>query len=410
MKIIARSPRLFWRMWLSLSPTVALLAYSGLATARDGNVFGLTLAETLQYDTNPMRVASETDNRRALNSDRRDDFISSTTAALTASKQLGRHNLYGELSQTYVVFQEFTRLNYTSENSRVGWSGVYGAENNWDAYYRHTVTHSDFADLQLALTNLVTSDTLGARLSQRIATDWLFRPEVSQNKDRNSADIKKGGDGTTRNVWLNLGYRPYTANVLEAQYRLSEREYVYGGGYRQNELGAFGSWGGNTASAFELRVALVEQRAKSGSASQGVGDFHQVVGHANYRWRPTGASTLNFRLFREISTINFGTDQDAVARGGTASWSWTPLAKVKFDTIFDYRKREFPNTTVIDPGSPGSRITVHDRTHYVSLGATYVPTQALTVQANARTETRHADPSYLGYEDRVYSLTLQYAF
>jgi len=409
MKIIARSPSQFRRLWLSLPPTVALLAHSGLATARDGNVFSLTLSETLQYDTNPLRVAPETDNRKVLDSDRRDDFISSTTLALNASKQLGRHNLYADLSQTYVFFQEFTRLNYTADNARVGWSGAYGADNNWDTYYRHSTTHSDFADLQVALTNLVTVDTVGASLRQRVATDWVFRPEISRSKDRNSADIKKGGDGESLTAQLNFGYRPHTGNVLEAQYRATERDYVYGGGYRQNELGAFGSWGSNTASMLDMRAALVEQKAKSGSASRGIGDFHQIVGYVNYRWQPTGASQLSFRLFREISTINFGTDQDAVARGATVGWSWTPLAKVKFDTTFDYRKREFPQTTVIDPTSL-TRVSVRDRTHYLSLGATYAATQNLSLLASAKTETRHAEPSYLGYEDRVYSLILQYVF
>ena len=397
MKIIARHPRPLRRLWLTLPPMVALATTSGLAAAREGNVFSLTLSESLMYDDNVFRLSPETDNRSAIGSDRRDEFISSTTIAVDASKQVGRHNFYGELSRNFVLFQEFRRLNYTGENDRLGWSGTFGAENNWDAYFKRTRTQSDFADLQRALSNVLTSDTLGLSMSMRLAKDFVLRPSIYQDEYTNTADEKKNGDGKAHSVSLNLGYRPYTGNVIEAQFRHTDRDYDIGGGFVQNETGVLGTWVPSGTSMLELRAAVLQQDAKSGR-NNGNADFRQVVGHASYRWRPTGASLLNFRIFRDISLVNIGSEQDTVARGITASWTWTPLAKVKFDTTYDYRKRTFP------------QISLRDRTRTAGLTAAYLPTPSFSVQAGIKNERRHADPSLRGYKDQNYSLVLQYSF
>jgi hypothetical protein len=388
---------------------VALVTTSGLAAAREGNVFSLTLAESLQYDTNLLRVAPDTNNREDIGSDRRDDFISSTTVALDMSKQIGRHTFYGELSGTDNRFQEFSQLNYIAQNDRLGWSGVFGDDDKWDTYFRHVRSQSDYADFRVPIPNVVTTDTLGGNMWLRLARDWVFRPEVYEDKYSNSASIRQINDNKVRTGTLNLGYRPYTGNVLEAQYRYADRDYDIGGGFWQSETGVFGSWSGGTVSTLEGRIALVRQKAKTGTFT-GASDFRQPVGYVNYRWQPTGASLLNFKLFREISTIDIGTDQDAVARGVNAQWTWSPLAKVRFDTIFDYRKRNFPNANAVDPTDPATRIGVKDRTHSVSVGAAYMPTPSWTLQSTIKTETRHAQPSSRGYEDRVYALTLQYSF
>ena len=375
---------------------VALVAISGLAQAREGNVFSLKLSELLQYDDNIFRLSPDADNRQVLGSDRRDDFISSTTVALDANKQVGRHNFYGELSYTQVLFQEFRRLDYTGENSRLGWSGGFGAANNWDVYFKRSATQSDFADLQTALSNVVTTDTIGGSMSIRVASDWVVRPALSEDKYSNSADSRKSSDGSARHTSLNFGYRPHSGNALEAQYRHLDRDYDVGGGFRQKEIGVLGVWMPSSASVLEIRGARLVQKTKIGG---GNGNFSQQVGHFNYRWQTSGASTLNFRVFRELSSVNIvGAEQDALARGVTGVWSWTPLAKVKFDSTYDYRKRTF------------QQITLRDKTRTASLGATYFPDPALSLQAIVKNERRKADPNSREYEAQSYSLSLQYSF
>ncbi|GAA5169832.1 hypothetical protein GCM10025770_31890 [Viridibacterium curvum] len=379
---------------------IAMLLPPALA-ARDGNVFELTLSETISYDDNLYRLAPDANATQLIGTERRDDLASSTTLGLSADKPFGRQNLYGSYRHIFTRYQIHKNANYELDDGQLGWKGGFGRANQWDLYAKRTAAQSDYADNPGRVANTATTDIGHAEMDLRYASDWRSRFVYEASRLRNSTAVSNGGDYDGYLASMSLGVWPASGNGLEARYANSGQDYAKGQTYKQHDFGLNAAYGDNPASRFEGSAGVQIQKAGSNRETR--------RGRLSLRhtWRPRGSSTLSLRVLREKTSPSTSSPVQAESYGGEAQWTWLATAKLRFDSSIDYRKRHY------DPYQEFSGAAPIDRREYLrtaSIALNYFLQENLVLALSTRNDKRDANHIRYNYDSQSYSLTLQYVY
>ncbi|PAS97540.1 MAG: hypothetical protein CGU28_04905 [Candidatus Dactylopiibacterium carminicum] len=394
---------------LFLAVMLAIHAPSTLA-ASEGDVFGLNIGQSFSYDDNVFRIPDES---LPQGYSQQDDLISYTTVRGEMNKSFGRQRVYGDLGATQAKYQEFTRLDHQSYQGFLAWRMGFGTASEAGAFYRRSRAMSNFDEsITWSGRNMLTTETYGGDVLLRIAGDWLGVASVTQAENRNSLEEFRSGESRVDAYDAGVRYAPRTGNYVELRYRRSVYDYFNRSGsndysYNQDELRLNSRWVASGRSTLDSGISLVRSRHENLDYL----DFTGLAGYVAYRFKPTGATTIETRLARDVGSVGDGWGSYAKTTGLSVSPSWQATAKLELSGEVAYRHRKFDGYQALSSGNVvNDNSDRTDRIQVLRMAAKHAVTPDLSLNLGLRYEKRDSNQNTYDFIDRQVTLSAFYRF
>jgi Putative beta-barrel porin 2 len=174
-----------------------------------------------------------------------------------------------------------------------------------------------------------------------------------------------------------------------------------GNSFQQDDIQAAVQWKPGVKSAVNLQFGHTRRE----QANLPQRDFSGTTGRMTIDWAPTGVTSINATMGREVTPItaisvqNFNLANFAVVRSYGIGVRWTPTTKVSADAKLSRQSREFGAVPA-------------DTTTASSLALRYMPISAIQILLQFNHEARRSDnPALvLPYTSNVGVLSLSFSF
>lgn len=391
---------------------IALLAGSGIVLADAGDVFNLSLSQTLTYDSNLFRLSPQADVRAVTGSAERSDTISRTSLRLTADKPVGRQALHAALGVAHLRYARFGQLDNDLNDCGMNWDWVLGHIWSGLVSIGRVQSAPGYSDLRAPVLDRITTDTATARAVLKFHPDWRMSFGMASTRATHSAAVNAINDSRVDSADAALRYVPGTGKEFGVRLRQAEgaypnRQLVNGvavdNGYVEDGLDADAVWQAGGASSLRATLGRTQRRHKD----VGGRNFSGTTGRVSWDWLPTGKTTLGIVARREVGAQDDLVSTYTVTDGLVLSAGWRPTAKLTFSASVEARRRDQqgdPIAAIL--GQPARQ----DDDLILKVGAGYTPLRDLRFNLALQNDRRDSNTAGYSYRASQVSLSAVFAF
>ncbi|MDB5799926.1 MAG: hypothetical protein JWL63_865 [Rhodocyclales bacterium] len=401
---------------LALTGLIDFLAVAGASPAwaaglpdrdhdpvRENEVLGVTATQEIRYDSNIFKLSDGSSTALTSDAGQQYDFISTTSLRLGLNKEFGRHRLYLLAAPSVVRYARFNDLDYVGQDFLADWSGRVGTDGRYGLNYEHLKFATDPADQQVPTGNRVTRDQLGADLAIPTGAHWQAVTAWRADRSRNSSGTEQGGDNHGWAADGGIRFIPTSGNNIDLRYRHSHYDYpnvipsvLADNTYTQNELELSGNVQLNEPSRLEGRISFVRREHENFAER----DFSGWVGSLRYLWRPTTATSLATRIFRDLGAVSDSSASYAKSYGIGIQPVWKATSKIALGSMLEWRRRSYSGFA-LESRAP-------DRTTKVGVSARYAVTRNWLLGFNVSDERRRSSAAAQNYSDVISWLSAEW--
>lgn len=394
--------------WLA----IACCACASVAHGDAGDVFNVSVSQTLTYDDNLFRLPAGANPSTGGGSTSRVDSISHTGVRLTADKPVGRQVLHAAVGMTKVRYDRHRQLDGELSSHAASWDWAFGRQWSGVLSYSSAQTIPGFGDYRAQVRDILTTDALAVRAVYGFHPDWRLILGAASTRATHSASVNAIGDSRVESADAGLRYVPGTGKEFGLRVRHAEGSYpnrqavagnLIDNGYAEDGIDLDAAWQFSGASNFQ---GAIGQTRRSHNDIPGR-DFSGTTGRLNWTWQPTGRTSLGFGARREIGSQDDLFATYTVIDAMTLTAGWQPTAKLSFSARGELRRRDQQG----DPASViGNAPTRSDDDRILSLGVGYAAMRDLRLNLSLREERRESNLATGSYRTRQLMLAATLAF
>lgn len=379
----------------ALSLLVAAIVLSKAALADAGHVLNYSLGATLIQDSNIFRLAPGVDPQTAIGASDRGDMLTTTTAGLSAEKEIGLQRLKLDMQLSQSRYRKFRRLDNDGHSVVANWSWAVGSRLHGELSSSRRTALSGFAQTASTTRNLNTATTHSASLYLKLAADWEAFGVAGNNTSANSAVENQAASYQSHTTEGGLRYTSPAGHQLSVLQRQVRSALV-----REDSLIANGTWAYSAMTQLSGSLGRLRRHVDAGT----VPDSSGAIGTLNLNWAPLAKTRFNLALRQEIIPALTDYATSTSVRGAALGVTWTPTAKT---TLLFSRER---SVTLYSSDPAVTTIPREDRLRGGSLSLSYQPERALALTVGLRDESRDSSQSAFGYRDRQGTFSAQFSF
>jgi exopolysaccharide biosynthesis operon protein EpsL len=391
---------------------IVCCACGSVAWADAGDVFNVSVSQTLTYDDNLFRLPEGQNPQTGNGSASRSDTISHTGLRLTADKPVGRQVLHAAIGMTNVRYDRNRQLDGELTNYSASWDWTLGHLWTGALSWSRAQTIPGFSDYRAPVRDIVTTDAAAARAMLRFHPDWRLTLGAGSSQASHSASVNAVGDSRVDSAEAGLRYVPGTGKEFGLRMRHAEGSYpnrqavagnLIDNGYAEDGIDLDAAWQFSGASNFQ---GAIGQTRRSHNDVPGR-DFSGTTGRINWNWRPTGQTSLGFGARREVGAQDDLVATYTVTDAITVSAGWQPTAKLSFSATGELKQRDQQGDPASFVGGTPSR---RDDDRILSLGVGYAAMRDLRLNLSLREERRESNLTTGSYRTRQLALAATFAF
>lgn len=391
---------------------IACCACGSVAQADAGDVFNISVSQTLTYDDNLFRLPAGVNPSTGGGSTSRADTISHTGLRLAADKPVGRQVLHAAIGMTNVRYDRHRQLDGELTNYNASWDWTLGHLWTGAFSWSSAQTIPGFSDYRAPVRDIVTTDAATARAVLRFHPDWRLTFGAGSSQASHSASVNALGDSRVNSAETGLRYVPGTGKEFGLRLRRAEGSYpnrqqvgasLVDNGYREDGIDFDTAWQVSGASQLQ---GTIGQTRRSHNDVPGR-DFSGTTGRLNWNWQPTGQTNLGFGARREVGAQDDLVATYTVTDAITVSAGWQPTARFSFSATGELRQRDQQGDPVsVVSGAPSRR----DDDRILSLGVGYAAMRDLRLSLSLSEERRESNLATSAYRTRQLALAATFAF
>lgn len=375
------------------------------ADAANKNVT-VQVGERLTHEDNLYRLPASIEPADLLGPNaRRDDLISSTSAAIAGRWMQGEQELVLDALIAAHRFTENDDLDNTSGKGGLDWNWRFGSRWSGKAGGRRERTLASFANTASLEKDLFDTATYHGEAQFEVGPRLRATFSARDAATTHDNDARRDDDIETRSGAFGLEYHTPRSNSLGWEYRRARATFPF----------AIAVSGAGSASDYEergtslrLNYVLSEKVLFRGSAgylersypSVGAGDFSGDVWTAALQWSPTGKTRIALQRWRELKAHLDAESDHFVSTGGGFVAAWSPIDQIDISlqlTREDQRYIGIAADALVEPAR-------HDTPRARSLRLTYAPRDRVSFDLSYRLETRDSNRVRFDYDAASLSL------
>jgi exopolysaccharide biosynthesis operon protein EpsL len=391
---------------------IACFACASVAHGDAGDVFNISVSQTLTYDDNLFRLPPGQSPLTGGASTSRSDVVAHTGVRLTADKPIGRQVLHAAVGMTKVRYDRHRQLDGELSSHAARWDWVFGRQWSGVLSYSSVQTIPGFGDYRAQVRDIVTTESHAVRAVYGFHPDWRLILGAASTRATHSANLNAIGDSRVDSVDTGLRYVPGTGKEIGLRVRHAEGSYpnrqqvgasLIDNSYQEDGLDVDVVWRASGAS--QLQGTLGRTRRSHDDVPGR--DFSGTTGRLNWNWQPTGQTSLGFGVRREVGAQDDLVSTYTVTEAMTVSAGWQPTAKLFFSATGELKQRDQQGDPAsVVSGAPSRR----DDDRILGLGVGYAAMRDLRLNLSLREERRESNLATGSYRTRQLMLAATFAF
>lgn len=369
-----------------------LLSPTSISFAATDNFMPYAFTSVSHY-SNLFRIANDAEAISVLGSTKIDDTARHLGAGFRAELPVSRQYLQVNAAVERVNYDTFDILDNTEAEGDATWRWEVGNLWSGNLGYSYSERLSTFYELQRALKETETQNSIFFDAGYQIHPDWELVASLSRSNQR-FQEVKEL-DRELRSKGLEIQYRN-TINtrmglsVIVTDDDLRNLEKVgaalINNDSKQTEISGVFYWEGTVKSHLEARLGVTDLKYDELTER----DFQSSIGRLTYRWLMSEKTKLDMSLWREAGSYYDETTTFVVTNGVSISpvWSATPYITVSGNLSFHQSDFKGENAVILGSGQPQRE----DDMRLFSLALGYDPTRninlSIAYQAEERTSNR----------------------
>jgi exopolysaccharide biosynthesis operon protein EpsL len=320
----------------SAGPNDALHVYGGLGWAHDDNLLRVA-------DGQPPFEGSYADS------------WTTAEAGLLFDKMYSRQRLAAIAKISKVNFDQHKELNYQGKDLQGTWYWQLGNHLEGQAGATYTQILAPYTDFDSSQRNLRQERREFVDGAWRFHPSWRARVGYSTIKYTYEASAQRFNNRTEDTTELEGDYRPASGSTVGLVARHIDGSYPYlrprgtqlvNDDYTQDELKARVSWLATGTTTVQALVGWTRRDQPSYG-----GDTSGINGRITAMYAPAGKLNYTVAVWRDFAALESTTVNYTLNDGASVGASWLPTAKVKVDASAIYERRNYnPSGTFTGPG------------------------------------------------------------
>lgn len=404
--------RINYRRWLPLLVATCSTAWVGGVRADVSDVFNFTLNQSVTYDNNVFRLPDNAVLQPLIGTSDRADNISITSIGVFMDKLIGRQHLHADLNANRVRYAQFNFLDYDGSDIKGVWNWVLGNRWHGEIAFSRNESLTGFSDFRSPVKSINTYQRLSYGANYWLHPDWSVGVSTFQARSDNSSQLREAGKFEANGAEAVIEFTPRSGNSAALRLRRTEgvypnREVTSNGlvdnSYLQDEIE--GSLGYRLMGASRLDALVIGLRRSHKQVT--VRDFSGVTGRLSWSWLMSGTTQFNMTARRELGAQDDILSSYVVTRGIGLGATWMPTAKISVQATAERRVRDYLGDPVAILSSIEKR---KDRLNVASLSVSYAPITSLKLSMTLSNEQRESNYAGFPYRDKVASASAQFNF
>jgi exopolysaccharide biosynthesis operon protein EpsL len=377
--------------WLLL--LLAAWVFDGLAVAADdpnANTDPLifTVGGALKRDNNLFRTP---DNEQT-------ETIRSLFAGLKVNIPVSLQRFTLDSLVTDNHYANFSQLNYVGVNAKGAWDWVVGDRATGKLGYQYQRFLADFGDFQTRTKDLVSQRTPFFDLSYLLTPEWELVGDVAHSDSTHSDSTRNTLDYKLNTGAAGINYITSSKNSIGVRAKRTNADYpnresitglgLVDNSFQENDFAAVAVWNLTGESRVSARAGYTKRKHDEQSSR----DFSGGTGQVDYHWVPTGKTTLDLSVYRNVLSSDDLAASYILFRGVSIEPTWAALSTITVKLRALRELREYRG----DPGIVLGGQEREDTFKSLRLSTVYTPTR--TVQISLAFEAGKRDSNVNGFD------------
>ncbi|WP_413459971.1 XrtB/PEP-CTERM-associated polysaccharide biosynthesis outer membrane protein EpsL [Herbaspirillum huttiense] len=365
------------------------------------------------HDDNLLRVSSPEAAQAALGTTKISDNVQSTTGGLRLDRMISRQHILVDASATKNSYDFFKQFDNIARDLKADWAWVVGERLSGNVGYVYSRSLTPFQNLRVLQTNIRTLDVKYANLAWQLHPDWTVRAVASQFGLAYDNVAQQQNNFTQDVAELGLDYTARSGSIAGIQVRRTTGHYPFdtqvgnttlNNSFTQEDYKAKIVWLYSAKTKLQFLGGITQRDRNSDINGNAYRGFNaRLTGD----WAPTDKTGFKANLWREIGGVNDVDANFSLTTGVSLAAIYTPTAKLRFDGLFDYERRNYNGAAIVTGITPSNR---RDNYEKASLSLTYSPTNSLSLVLAVYRENLQSNISNFSYLSNGVSLTSRYEF
>jgi exopolysaccharide biosynthesis operon protein EpsL len=314
-------------------------------------------------------------------------------------------------------YQNFSRLDYVRSAADGGWNWQVADRASGKLAYHYQRRIIEFGDLQSQTRDLITQKGPLADANFLLTPEWELVGSASRIDSRHSDPGRSEIDHQIDTGAVGVNYLTGSKNSvgllvkrISADYPNRQSVGLPGGGvalvdnsFDETQTSAVTTWSFSGVSTIKARAGYTKRKHQDLTGR----DFSGATGELDYHWVPTGVTSLDVSLYRNIRSSPDLSASYILFRGFSVAPTWNPLAALTLRLRGIREQRDYNG----DPGLVlGTEQRRADRFQSAQLSAAYAATRSIEVSAALETGKRTSNTAGFDYKYNVASAAIKASF
>ncbi|MDB5778168.1 MAG: hypothetical protein JWP77_2685 [Polaromonas sp.] len=389
------------------------LAVAGVVTlevrADELDTLQFRAGQTWQYDSNVFRLSDAVNNQEVIGSPTRSDHFGVTTIGAKIDKNYGLQRFEIDVNANRYNYKNFSRLDFTAINYAAAW--------RWSVtpalYGNLTTDRQEYTDNTSDVQNQGQLNRRTDRLTlldaeYAIDGPWRVLAGVFERTSSNSQPTTFEGDSKIRGVEAGVRYVFASDSSFAYRYKVGSGEYP-----NRTFLSTSASEFKDREHEFKLLWPITGKTAIQSRLSYfdrahdrfGARDFSGFVGQLEATWKPTGKTTVNGGIVRDLGDYQTNTISYYQGNRFFIAPTWKPTEKTAVKFRYDHGVRNYKGAL---PGFVASNR--RDTTDLAVLGLEWDVIRAVKLTTSVFTDRRKSNEFGADYKSHGVSVSVLASF
>jgi exopolysaccharide biosynthesis operon protein EpsL len=389
------------------------LALAGVITldvrADELDTLQFRAGQTWQYDSNVFRLSDSVNTQAVTGSPTRSDHYGVTTIGAKIDKSYGLQRFELDVNANRYNYKNFSRLDFTAVNYAAAWRwsvtpALYGnLTTDQQEYTDNTSDVQNQGQLNRRTDRLTLLDAEYA-----IDGPWRVLAGIFERTSSNSQPTTFEGDSKIRGVEAGVRYVFASDSSFAYRYKIGNGEYP-----NRTFLSTSASEFKDREHEFKLLWPITGKTAIQSRLSYfdrahdrfGARDFSGFVGQLEATWKPTGKTTVNGGVVRDLG--DYQTNNISYYQGNRffIAPTWKPTEKTAVKFRYDHGVRNYKGAL---PGFVASNRS--DTTDLAVLGLEWDVIRAVKLTTSVFTDRRKSNEFGADYKSHGASISVLASF
>lgn len=394
-------------LFLSLSMTLGHgAANAAEAAPGEGDTIRFSVGAGLVHDDNLFRTPGN----------EKSDTIRRVSAGVNVNVPVSLQRFFLAAGIDDNRYQNFGRLNYMRIGADGGWNWQVADRTSGKLAYHYVRRIADFGDLQTETRDLVTQKGPLADADYLLTPEWQLVGSASRLDSHHSDPTRREVDHQIDTGAVGINYLTGSKNSVGLLVRRSRADYPnrqtialpsgpvsVDNSFDQTEASAVTTWAFSGVSTIKARAGYTKRKHEDLTGR----DFSGATGELDYHWVPTGVTSLDVSLYRNIRSSPDLSASYILFRGFSVTPTWNPLAALTLSLRGIREQRDYNGDPGLVLGTAQKRA---DRFQSAQLSAAYAATSSIEVSAALETGKRTSNTTGFDFKYNMASAAIKASF